>query len=157
MTVTRLNDLSKYLSKEVGESIGLFLQKINADMSDGKYEILGDEAFARVQTYRTVPTEEAQIEAHDVYADIQGTICGAEGISVYGRDSLRGTGPYNAEKDVRHYEADGAEPLAHVNNLPGYATILLPADAHRPKERIDGFDEVKKFVIKVKAGHVDGV
>lgn len=157
MILTKIRTVAEYLSPEIRQPVHAFLQKINADMPDGEYEILGAEAFARVQTYRTVPPEDARIEAHDVYADIQGTLRGAEGISVYDRESLRGLGPYREPEDVCHYDAAGAEPLAHVNNLPGYATILLPADAHRPKERIDSTDEVKKFVIKVKAEYVDGV
>lgn len=157
MILTKIRTVAEYLSPEIRQPVHAFLQKINADMPDGEYEILGAEAFARVQTYRTVPPEVAQIEAHDVYADIQGTLRGAEGISVYSRECLRGASPYNAEKDVQHFDAAGAEPLARISNLPGYATVLLPGDAHRPKERAGDIKEVKKFVIKVKAGYVDGL
>lgn len=157
MIHTKLEKLGEYISKDVRQGIEAFLKTISADMADGEYEILGTEAFARVQTYDTVSPEEGRIEAHDVYADIQGTICGAEGISLYDRECLRPMEPYNEAKDVQHYGPDGAVPLARISNLPGYATVLLPGDAHRPKERAGDIKEVKKFVIKVKAGYVDGL
>lgn len=154
---TKLEKLGECLREEVRPGIEAFLKGIRADMADGEYEILGTEAFARVQTYGTVSPEEGKIEAHDVYADIQGSICGAEGISVYDRECLCPSGPYDGRKDVRHYDPDGAVPLVRTSNLPGYAAVLLPGDAHRPKERVGDIREVKKFVIKVKAGYVDGL
>ena len=150
MIHARIENLKEYVSEEAYARISGFLESVSEDMPEDEYPICGDEIYAHVQKYDTVMPDEAKIEAHDKYIDIQFTICGAEGISVFDRNSLTANDDYNEEKDVIHYNYKDAVPIAHTDNIPGYFTLLYPEDAHRPKEQIRGAREVKKAVIKVK-------
>lgn len=149
MVYAKITDLSKYLDKDVYQQVESFLKQVSEDLPDGEYPIKGDSVYARVMSYSTSLPKECKIEAHDKYIDIQATIVGAEGISVYERDRLREKIPYDAEKDVVFFETEGALANAHTENVPGFFTMLYPEEAHRPQERVRNVDRVKKFVIKV--------
>ena len=149
MVYAKIADLSKYLDKDIYKQLETFLKQVSENMPDGEYPIKGDSVYARVMSYSTSSPEECKIEAHDQYIDIQATIVGAEGISVYERDSLREKIPYDTEKDVVFFETEEALPNAHTENVPGYFTMLYPEEAHRPQERVRNVDKVKKYVIKV--------
>lgn len=110
---------------------------------------INDKIYARVMSYDTLEPANCKIEAHDKYIDIQGTIIGAEGISVYNRELIPAITEYNQEKDVTLFDATDKDIIAHTHNIHGYFTMLFFNEAHRPKERVVGYRNVKKFVIKV--------
>jgi len=145
----KLEELRNYIEPEIFEKVAEFLSLVNEDMAEEKYPIIGDRVFARVMSYDTNDPSDCKIEAHDKYIDIQATITGAEGISVFDRSALTELNPYNPEKDVVNFVPEGAEEVAHTSNIPGYFTMLYPQEAHRPKEIVRGINRVKKFVIKV--------
>ena len=149
MVYARIDELKNYLEPTIYSKVKIFLEEINEDMPEGKYPIWDDRVFARVMSSETSLPEKCKIEAHDKYIDIQATIIGAEGISVYERKALTESVPYNIEKDVVLFEQQKAEVYAHTINIPGYFTMLYPEDAHRPQERVRNIGRVKKFVIKV--------
>ena len=149
MIYTRLGNLKDFFHEEDYPGISGFLKGIREDMEDGEYPICGEKAFARVMTYSTIPAEEAKIEAHDRYIDVQFALKGAEGISVFDRESLKEKEPYDSERDIIFFETKGTGACAHTDSIPGYCTILFPEDAHRPQERIRDTREVKKAVIKL--------
>jgi YhcH/YjgK/YiaL family protein len=103
-------------------------------------------------SYGTKTVSDCKIEAHNVYVDIQSTITGAEGISVFDRAECRTSVAYSVADDVELFAP--VAPIAHTDNLPGYFTLLFPWEAHRPQERVKGFELVKKFVIKAKVMEV---
>jgi len=149
MIFSKLSNLSQYLEHDVYVEVKRFLEQVNENMPDGRYEIWGDKVYARVMSYNTGLPEECKIEAHNKYIDIQATIVGAEGIGVYEREQLSEKGAYQQDKDVVFFEGTGAKMIAHTVNIPGYFTMLFPEDAHRPQERVLEIEKVKKFVIKV--------
>ena len=149
MVYAKLSELSNYLDADVWEQVRIFLSRVSEDMPEGEYPFFGEKAFARVMSYQTEEPEQCKIEAHDRYIDIQSTITGAEGISVFDRERLAETGAYREDKDVVLFRAGEEGTLAHTVNLPGYFTMLFPGEAHRPKERVREIPEVKKFVVKV--------
>ena len=149
MIYDRLENLMDYLREDLREPVADFLAKVK-DLPVGRYEVAGEAAFAKVHEYETSAPEDCKVEAHDKYIDIQATLTGAEGITVYERKKLREKIPYNTEKDVVIYEAEPEAVLAHTENLPGYFTFLKPEEAHRPQETVMGHGKVRKFVIKVK-------
>jgi len=149
MIYSNVSNLSQYLEQHVYLKINKFLQQVNENMEEGRYEIWGDKVFARVMSYDTSLPEECKIEAHNKYIDIQATIIGAEGIGVYERERLSEKGSYQQDNDVIFFEETGAKMIAHTINIPGYFTMLFPEEAHRPQEKIDEINKVKKYVIKV--------
>jgi len=126
-----------------------FLKSTNASTPDGEYPIDGDKIFARVMSYPTRNEAEAVLESHELYADIQMTIEGAEGIRWIPSTQLQVKDPYDADKDVTFYHHPSSLP-ARVDNLPGWFTFLLPQDAHMPQLTVGPSSQtVKKVVVKV--------
>ena len=149
MIYDKLENLQSYLPEELHEPVAAFLAKVK-DLPPGRYEVAGEAAYAKVHEYATGEPKDCKVEAHDRYIDIQATLDGAEGITVYEREKLREKIPYDAKRDVVIYEAEPGTLLAHTENVPGYFTFLKPEEAHRPQENVAGYGKVRKFVIKVR-------
>lgn len=154
MIIDRLENLKKYIDENDMRKIDVFLKRLSPEMEEGRYEIDGDDIYARVMSYHTSPREDCKIEAHDLYIDIQSTLVGKEGIDVFHREELIEKIPYNAAKDVCIYE-ESAQQYITVDNLPDYFSMLYPEEAHKPQISLDKKrDIVKKFVIKIKRNRV---
>lgn len=150
MVHDQLIHLKHYLSDELYSIVQVFLEKVSEEMPEGEYPLKGNKVFARVMSYSTSQEEDCQIEAHKEYIDIQATISGAEGISVFKEEGLQAKTEYDGDTDVTFFEKGDATPYIRCGNIPGYFTLLYPWEAHRPQERINAEGFVKKFVIKVR-------
>lgn len=142
--------LKHYISDELYGIVQRFLEKVSEETPEGEYTLKGKKVFARVMSYSTSQEETCQIEAHKKYIDIQATISGAEGISIFKQEGLQAKTQYDDVSDVTFFEKDEVNPYIRCENIPGYFTLLYPWEAHRPQERIDEKGFVKKFVIKVR-------
>lgn len=145
----KIERLGKYMDKADFEKIKMFLEQVNPDMEERRYEIDGVCIFANVESYDTKNPDDCRIEAHDKYIDIQAGITGAERIGVYRRHNLEEIDEYDSEKDVIHFNMETAVEVAHTTNSAGYFTLLFPEEAHSPKQKVEGCERVKKFVIKI--------
>lgn len=99
--------------------------------------------------YDTVSVEDAVLEAHDRYLDIQMSLVNTECIDWFPRTALTIQTPYNPDSDALFFERprDGA---VQVVNRPGIVTVLFPQDAHAPQLRCGSAPGwVKKVVVKV--------
>jgi len=56
------------------------------------------------------------------------------------------TKPYDETKDGANYNATGKYFIAS----PKEFFLFFPNDVHRPNIKVEGFDTVKKLVIKIK-------
>ena len=146
----KLEFLPNYIDKSVDEEIKSFLSLVSKDIPEGRYEIKGEDIFAIVMSYPTKDVEDCIIETHNKYIDIQVSITGGEGISVFPRESLQISSPYAEDKDVTIYYLNSSELVAHINNLEGFFTLLYPHEAHRPQEYLADINVLKKFVIKIR-------
>ncbi|HEY9003740.1 MAG TPA: YhcH/YjgK/YiaL family protein [Mucilaginibacter sp.] len=116
-----------------------------ATLAPGKYPIDGKNAYASI-TYAPSKTFEAsKWESHRKYIDLQYVINGEEKIGVVPLSKATVTEPYNEAKDVAHYSSDGTYYIA----TPKEFFLFFPADVHRPNIKVDGYDQVKKLVIKI--------
>ncbi len=96
------------------------------------------------------------IESHDVYVDIQATIVGVEGISIFNSGDVDYDIPYDKNSDVRFSRQNNIIPLLSICNTPGRFSMIFPGEPHRPMEKnsmCDGI--VKKLVVKVMYGAYD--
>src|SRR5262249_18280705 len=84
-----------------------YLKRDLAQVADGRYEILGDDVFAMVQSYDTKPQEAGRWEAHRRYADIQFMISGRERMGVAPLERMKSQAPYDADKDVEFFTGEG--------------------------------------------------
>lgn len=129
-----------------------YLSTLSADATPGDMvPIIGDQVKARVMCYQTLFPEDAVLEAHDKYVDIQMSLAGAECIDWFPRSLLTVKTPYDAVSDAVFFERPAFAPV-RVTNHPGSFTVLFPQDAHAP-QLTPGAEpaEVKKVVVKVLA------
>lgn len=111
----------------------------------GKYEIDGDEIFAIVNEYETKPKEDAELESHVRYADVQYIAEGVEQIGWAPLVTQEVSKPYSEENDVMFVTGD-----ANFNWMDqGMFAVFFPKDLHMPGVN-DQTSYVKKVVVKVK-------
>jgi YhcH/YjgK/YiaL family protein len=135
------------LNKAVWDKVFTYLKQTNLDtLKVGKYIIDGDNAFATVTDNPTKAYAQTSWESHRKYIDFQYVITGAEGMEVAGVATAKVTEPYNAARDVAHYEVAGKLYTA----TQGTFYLFFPVDAHRVNIKADGSDHDKKIVVKIK-------
>lgn len=117
-------------------------------LESGKHEIDGENAYAVVMEYDTVPWEEATYESHEAYTDIQCIVRGSEVMTYAPTKRLTVTVPYNAKDDFALY--DNSEAGLRVTVREGEFMIFHPWDGHKPKAANGQPSHVKKVVVKIK-------
>jgi YhcH/YjgK/YiaL family protein len=109
-----------------------------------KYAIDGDRVYATIARSAGRTRQEAKLEAHRKYIDIQVVLDGVDQMGWKSiADCRRSEGPYDEEKDV---ELLADAPDAWIDVGPGTFTIFYPEDAHAP---LVGTGEIYKVVVKV--------
>jgi len=112
----------------------------------GKYNIDGDNVYATITEGPEKTFDQSAWESHRKYADLQYVITGKEKIGVAPVTTATVIKPYNDKTDGAKYTADGQYYIAE----PGTFFLFFPGDAHRPNIKVDGYDVVRKIVIKVR-------
>lgn len=134
-----------HTNEKLWDAAFTFLKDQNLDeILPGKYPILGDEVFANVTEAPSKSKEEVKWESHKNYIDLQYIIKGKEMIGVADTSKATITKPYTV--DVINYDAEGTYYIAE----PGKFFLFFPNNAHRPLIKVDGYDVVKKIVIKIQ-------
>lgn len=118
------------------------------DFPDGKM-------FARVMSYSLKNRDAARYEHHIHTIDLQYTISGAEGIEYSPLHLLKNEGEYLQEKDFQFLQTP-AKTYGRIDNHAGHFCVLWPQDAHMPQLRVDGFEHVRKVVVKIPIDLVTG-
>lgn len=110
----------------------------------GKVELDGSNLFVNVVEITGKGTEEAQLETHNNYIDIQVPVSAAETMGWSAGDKLSlVTDSYNAEKDITFY-ADKASNFIVVK--PTEFVVFFPTDGHQPGIATG---IIKKIIVKV--------
>ena len=149
MIVGQLVNWRDHLSGEVWEEAFGFLMSLDEHSEVRDVELRGDKMLGRVMSYPTKGPDEAKVEAHREYIDIQISLKGAEGIDWFPVSTLDVKEAYDDVKDRTLYHRYEPAP-AHVDNHPGMFTVLYPEDAHMPQLVVDGEVEViVKAVVKI--------
>lgn len=111
----------------------------------GRVEIDGDDIYASVSEFDGKLAENAKLENHAVYVDIQIPLNVTETIGWKSSFAVETpAGAYDKENDIRFYED---HPVSYIDIHPGEFILFFPEDAHAP-----GISpaRIKKAVIKVK-------
>lgn len=124
-----------------------FLETLTEESAERTYS-LENEMFAIVMSYETKKIENAVLESHQKYVDIQATLTGGEGLHWFPSDKLNIKEAYDPNKDVAFYHYPD-HPLAQTCNYPGMFTALWPQDAHMPQLQLPNCPRVKKVVVKI--------
>jgi biofilm protein TabA len=115
-------------------------------LKPGKYVIDGDNVYATITEAPSKTFEQSAWESHRKYIDLQYVIKGKEKIGVSPITTATVIKPYDDARDAANYTAEGVYYIAE----PGTFFLFFPGDAHRPNIKVDGYDVVKKLVIKIK-------
>ena len=128
-----------------------FLKTVPPAIEPGKYPIQGDNLFIGVDCYDTKPRENAKLETHRKYVDIQLLLSGSERLEVFQKRELIVSEPYLPEKDAEFYQIP-ADPRTTITLEPGQFIVFFPDDAHMPCLMSGQSSRpVKKVVVKLAA------
>ena len=118
-----------------------------AALPDGRHEIEGDRCFVVISRGPGRGRQDAKLEAHRRYIDIQFAIDGTDEIGWKPTAQCSQVEmPFDAEKDVALFDDP---PDAWVSLPPRTFAIFFPADAHAP---LAGQGPLHKAVVKVMEG-----
>lgn len=109
---------------------------------------LSDDVFYSVATYNTKLQDDLKYESHKKYIDLQYVMSGKEYIGlIFDRSRLDIVEPYIEDKDYELYASTcGDKILADSSKF----FLFFLEDNHMPCIQVDGSEEVKKLVIKIK-------
>jgi biofilm protein TabA len=109
-----------------------------------RYPINGDRVFAMVARDQGRDKDEAQLEVHDKFIDIQMVLAGMDEMGWSPRSMCREpAGPYDPEGDIGYFED---APAAWFQVREGMFAIFFPDDAHLP---LISSGLIHKVVVKV--------
>lgn len=114
-------------------------------VEDGKYELDGSHLYVSVVSLFGKKKDEAAIETHKKYIDIQLPLLGVEKIGWKpGCELLEVSVPYNEENDIEFYVD---RPTAYTKIYPGQFAVYFPEDGHAPGI---GEGNIRKVIVKVQ-------
>lgn len=148
MIIDHISNASLYfpMGDAIKHSLDFLLNTDLSKLTEGRYDIDGDNAFALVQVYDTKPLEESVFEAHKQFVDIQYMVEGEEYIGYGTLKNKKVIEAYSEENDCVLYR--GETDL--IKLTVGMFAILYPQDLHMPRVSSNGSTAVKKIVVKVK-------
>lgn len=120
----------------------------NTDLGElevGKHMIDGENLFVNIVDSNMKTPEEARLEVHDVYIDIQVPLSKEESFGVKPRSECKEQdGEFNREKDLLFFKD---KDWTTVTVKPGEAITFEPDTAHAP---LIGEGTIHKAIFKVK-------
>lgn len=139
-----------YLNERFRKAFAFLSQGGLEGLPLGRNEIVGDDVFANVQEYDTVPAAEKQFEAHRAYYDVQFVVSGEEVVEYAQLDATTPATDFDEGNDFGLYEV--VAPATRVVLRAGELAVLAPEDAHKPGCQLgDAPVHVRKIVVKVRA------
>lgn len=113
-------------------------------LAPGRYPIVGEDLFAIVEQVPGKAKEEARLEAHRKYIDIQLVLEGDEQMGWKPlEDCLNPVSEHSEEKDIRFFHD---APASWVAVPPDHFCVFFPEDAHAP---LVSSGMVRKVIFKV--------
>ena len=114
----------------------------------GKYEIDGESVYAMVVKDNGRRKEDALLETHERYIDIQLVLEGVDDMGWKPKSSCKKpTGKYDQKNDEQIFMD---EPDAWISTQSGAYVIFFPEDAHMP---LISSGQIHKVVVKVAVPH----
>lgn len=113
-------------------------------LAPGRYPVQGEDLFAIVEAVSGRSREQAKLECHRKYIDIQFVL---EGNDEMGwkplNDCSEPLADYSAEKDIQFFRD---APVSWIATPPGAFCIFFPEDAHAP---LVANGEIRKVILKI--------
>lgn len=152
MLVTNIShaEANDYLNSRFKKAYDFLSRNDLSSLPLGRVEIDGDEVFANVQEYETVPASDKHFEAHRRYYDVQYVVCGEELMQYAQLADTVAVQDFDTENDFGLYES--SLTVTDVALHSGDLSVLAPEDAHKPGCTLgETPSRVRKIVVKVKA------
>ena len=145
MVLDNLKNLRRYeaLNPLFGKAFDFIEQTDLNTLEPGKIVLVEDELFVNVMQVPAKTKEEAKLETHNEYIDIQVPISDGEVMGYTQRTDLP-EAEYDAAVDMTLYEGLATD---YITVKPGMFTLFFPEDGHAPAITPTG---LKKIIIKVK-------
>jgi YhcH/YjgK/YiaL family protein len=146
MILDVIENLHKYsvLNKGFARAMEFLLRSNLKELPVGKYEIDGDRIYAMVSRETGRRKEDALLETHEKYIDIQLVLSGTDTMGWKSKSLCKNpTGAYDPEEDIQYF-AD--VPDAWIATHSGSFVIFFPEDAHMP---LISSGQLHKVVVKI--------
>jgi biofilm protein TabA len=132
MILDSLENAHRYISLNKGfpKAIEFLLRPDLNDLPVDKYEIDSGRVYAMVAKEPGRKKEDALLEIHEKYIDIQLVLAGTDNMGWKSVSSCKHpTGKYDKESDIQFFadDPDAWLPIKH-----GFFVIFFPEDAHMP-------------------------
>lgn len=145
MIIDRLENIERYIALNplFAQAVGFLRSADFSGLEPGRIVLKENELFVNID--RTCPKqkEEAKLETHNRFIDIQLPLTDVEVVG-YAPRAILGEAVYEADRDITFYETPAAD---YFTLKPGMFAVFFPEDAHAPAISDKG---VKKIVIKVR-------
>lgn len=147
MIIDKIKNLNLYTFSNPGitRAFDFILKSDLENLTDGRYDIDGDNVYALVNTYDTKQSKDCFLEAHKKYIDVQYVAKGEE---------LLGYLPFNGQKIYKEYDSEkdfmlfDAQP-SFIKFMENMFAVLFPDDLHMPGIISGECGNVRKVVVKV--------
>ena len=149
MVIDRVKNAAVYhgLGARFRKALEWMVQADPSGMAPGeKYAIDGENIFATLFEVETLPREEAQLEGHKRYADIQYLLEGCECVGWAQRGTVPATVPSDPHTDIGFWNGDWDTLKLEA----GMFYIVWPDDLHAPRVAWGAPAPVKRMVVKVR-------
>ena len=146
MIADSLKNYNSYLSisPRLAKAFEFILNNDLASFEDGRHDIDGDEIFAMISTPQLKRPEDAPVETHKKYLDIQLVLSGSERFGWIAAEELKdAAAPFDVAKDICFWNDT---PTMYFDLHEGQMAIFLPEDGHAP---MIGSGSIKKCIVKV--------
>jgi biofilm protein TabA len=146
MILDLLENAPRYLALNKGfaAAVEFLLRPDLKEFPSGRYGIDGDRVYATVSKSAGRKKEDALLEAHERYIDIQLVLAGTDDMGWKPKSLChQPSGEYDQQSDIQFF-AD--EPSAWLAVGSGAFAIFFPEDAHMP---LISSGELHKVVVKV--------
>lgn len=146
MILDVLDNADRYLTLNKGFKYAFsFLMRDDLKkLSPGQYEVRNDRVFAIVEEAQGRKREDAELEAHEKYIDIQLVIEGLDTMGWKRKATCKQVSKsYDAAKDLQFFRDD---PEVWLPVHAGMYAIFFPEDAHMPLISDSG---LRKVIMKI--------
>lgn len=148
MIMDVVNNAPRYvtLHKGFSKAIDFLLRPDLKDLPEAKYEIEGDRIYAMVSKDFGQKREDALLETHEKYIDIQLVLAGTDDMGWKPKTWCdQPAGAYDEQADLQFFTD---KPAAWLAAKSGTFVIFFPEDAHMP---MISSGQIHKVVVKIAA------
>ena len=147
MILDTLDRLGSYgnISPLMDKVLDFFRKTDLSTLKPGRIELQGDDLFVNVNRQDAQTRQEARIEAHKEYIDIQVPISCDEEMGFISAPFMPAPSePYSAERDVAFFPG---QCDTYLNVRKGMFTVFFPGEGHAPAITKDG---ILKLIVKIR-------